>query len=103
MKNTHEITGVLEMVSRLPSSTNGNPRYLVSIRENKPDNGEDLRFRYHARTKVDSSFAYEVDNLFGKEVVAVVGEHFGRTHIESARKSSQQRSAEKYVRDAYTF
>jgi hypothetical protein len=103
MKNTREITGVLKMVRRLPSSTNGNPRYFVSIRCNKPYNGEDRYFTCNAKTKVDSSFAYEVDNLFGKEVVAVVGEHFGSTHIESARKSSQQRSAEKYVHDAYTF
>jgi hypothetical protein len=103
MKNTREITGVLKKVRRLPNSTNGNPRYLVSIRRNKPYGDEPRHFEVEAKTKVDSSFAYEVDNLFGKEVVAVIGYHFGSTHIESARESSRQRSAEKYVRDAYTF
>ena len=77
------------MVRRLPGSINGNPRYLVSIRCNKPYNGEDRYFKREAKTKVDSSFAYEVDNLFGKEVIAVVGEHFGSTHIESAKPVSK--------------
>jgi hypothetical protein len=86
MKNTREVTGVIEMFERLKNSTNGNPRYVVSIRETKPGARAGVRFEYHARTKVDSGFAYELPNLFGKEVVAVVGEHFGRIHIESAKK-----------------
>jgi len=84
MKNTRKITGILREVKRLPSSTNGNPRYLVAIWGigGNPYKA-DVTF---AKTKVDSSFAYEVDNFFGKKVVAVVGDHYGSTHIESAMK-----------------
>ena len=81
MKNTRNITGILREVKRLPSSTNGNPRYLIAIWGIGAN-----PYLTFAKTKVDSSFAYEVDNFFGKKVVAVVGDHYGSTHIESAKR-----------------
>jgi hypothetical protein len=91
MKNTHTITGTLENVMRLPNSYNGNPRYLVSIDARNDFGGNTfLMYDYaNLKTKVDSGFAYELPNLFGKEVVAVVGEHYGSTHIESAKPVSK--------------
>ena len=87
MKNTHEITGVIAMVKRLKNSTNGNPRYLASITSANPGGLFDT-VRVEVKTKVDSGFAYELPNFFGKEVVAVVGEHFGSAHIESAKETA---------------
>jgi hypothetical protein len=80
MKNTFKVEGVLEMVKRLPSSYNGNPRYLVSITTPNPGGLFDT-VKVEAKTTVDSGIAYAMPNLFGKKVNAVIGEHYGSTHI----------------------
>ena len=64
MKNVSRHTGKLELVKRLPSSINGNPRYLVRV------NG------WECRTPVDSSLGYSIDNLFGEIVIAEIGTHY---------------------------
>ena len=56
---THE--GTLEILCRLPSSSNGNPRYLLRV---------DGRT---CRTMVDSGLAYGVPNHDGKRVRATLG------------------------------
>ena len=95
MKNTHTITGTLENVMRLPNSYNGNPRYLVCI-DSRNDFGGNT-FYANLKTKVDSGFAYELPNLFGKEVVAVVGEHYGSTHIESAKVATRNKAMDAMI------
>ena len=62
MTNTVEITGRLSYVQRKPSSTNGNPRYLVAI-----DLGNETANGY--LTQIDGSVGYEVANYkIGREV-----------------------------------
>jgi hypothetical protein len=59
-------------VKRLPSSTNGNPRYFVTV------DG------WFCRTAVDCSLGYKVKNLDGKRVVATIGTHYGVPTLLSA-------------------
>lgn len=75
MKNVTRHTGTLEIVSRLPSSANGNPRYLLRV------DG------FTCRTAVDSSHAYEVTNFDGKRVEATIGTHFGVATLDTLRKA----------------
>lgn len=56
----HQVTGTLRIVRRLPSSFNGNPRYLVDI------NGEDYR------TAPDAMLAYGIERFDQKRVTAEV-------------------------------
>lgn len=70
MKYREELKGVLQMVDRLPSSRNGNPRYLLMI--------GDRVFR----TGVDSGFAYVVPNYVGKWVKVTVGLHYNATTLD---------------------
>jgi hypothetical protein len=70
MKNATHHTGTLTVVTRLKSSLNGNPRYLVML------DG------YIASTKVDAMLGYGITNFDGKEVKAVIGTHYGTITIE---------------------
>jgi hypothetical protein len=75
MKNMSRHIGTLEIVSRLPSSRNGNPRYLLRV------DG------FTCRTSVDSSFGYSVTNFDGKRVEATIGTHFGVATLNTLRKA----------------
>ena len=65
MKNITRHVGTLSVVKRLPSSVNGNPRYLIGV------DG------YLVKTAPDSSIAFEVTNFDGKEVIAEIGTFYG--------------------------
>ena len=69
MKNITRHTGKLEIIKRLASSLNGNPRYLVRV------DG------WTARTSVDSMIAYGITNFDGKQVKATIGTHYGLATI----------------------
>ena len=73
MKNITEHTGTLEVLQRLPSSVNGNPRYLIKV------DG------YTASTKVDSDLGYGITNFDGKDVQAVIGTHYGKRSLVSVQ------------------
>lgn len=66
MRDTQEYTGRLRVIERLPSSINGNPRYMLMI-------GSEI-----CRTAVDSGHAYGVTNYDGKIVKATIGRHYGK-------------------------
>jgi len=72
MKNVTRHEGTLEIVKRLPNSTNGNPRYLLRV------DG------WTCRTAVDDSFAYTIEKLDGKKVKAYIGMHYGVATLDSA-------------------
>ena len=74
MKQVTKVTGVLTVVKRLPSSYNGNPRYMVKV-------GDTL-----ARTAVDSSEGYTVTNYRDKEVTCDIGLHYGVATIENIKE-----------------
>jgi len=61
VKDTTTHTGNLEVIMRLPSSRNGNPRYLLRV------DG------WTCRTAVDSGLAYGITNYDGKQVKAHIG------------------------------
>jgi len=73
MKNVTRHIGKLEIVRRLPSSANGNPRYLVYVAG------------FTCRTAVDSSLGYSVTNFDGKNVVATIGTHYGVATLDSVQ------------------
>ena len=73
MKNRHEHTGTLYIIERMPSSTNGNPRYKAMVN------------RFVFCTMVDSSYGYSITNYDNKPVTVVVGEHRGRWQLDSLR------------------
>ena len=70
MKNQTTVTGKLEIIHRMPSSINGNPRYFVRI------NGQTCK------TKPDSDSAYSITNYDGKTVSAIIGTYYGSVHCE---------------------
>jgi hypothetical protein len=73
MKNMTRHTGKLEIIKRLPSSANGNPRYLLKV------DG------WTCRTAVDSSLGYSVTNFDGKTVHATIGTHYGNATLDSVQ------------------
>lgn len=78
MKNRRVISGVLNIIKRLPSSLNGNPRYLVMIGEHR------------CRTKANSSCGYVITNYRGEHVTATVGDHYGKLHIDKVRLTNRK-------------
>lgn len=74
MKNITRHVGLVEILERLPSSVNGNPRYLLKV------DG------HTCRTAVDSSHGYSVTNYDGKQVRATIGTHYGRATLNSIEK-----------------
>jgi hypothetical protein len=75
MKNITGHTGLLEIIERLPSSANGNPRYLLRV------DG------WTCRTAVDSSLGYSVTNYDGKRVAATIGTHYGNATLDTLRSA----------------
>lgn len=71
MKNRTRHFGKLEIITRLPNSYYGNPRYLLRV------DG------WTCRTSVDSSLAYKLPNDDGKEVEAIIGTHYGVATLDS--------------------
>ena len=71
MKNISRHNGKLEVIQRLPSSINGNPRYLLRI------NG------ITCKTAVDSTHGYCITNYDGKEVNATIGTHYGTATLDT--------------------
>lgn len=65
MQNVTRHVGYLTVTRRLPSSANGNPRWLLKV------DG------WSCRTPVDSFLGYEVQRLDGKVVEATIGTHYG--------------------------
>ena len=74
MKNITQHTGILELIKRLPSSTYGNPRYLVRLAG------------HECRTAPNSSLAYELPNWFNKKVTGTLGTHYGLTTLKNIQK-----------------
>ena len=75
MKNITQHTGKLSIISRLPSSINGNPRYLIQV------DG------WTCRTRVDCSIGYEITNFEGRQVKATIGTHYGLTTLRTLQAS----------------
>jgi hypothetical protein len=75
VKNITQHTGTLEFIDRLPSSVNGNPRYLVRL------DG------WTCRTAPDSAVAYFIPNHFGKKVTANIGTYYGYATIKNVKKA----------------
>lgn len=73
MKNVSRHQGKLEVLKRLPSSLNGNPRYLIRV------DG------FTCKTAVDSGYGYSVTNFDGKEVIAYIGTHYGIATLDSLK------------------
>ena len=73
MKNISCHIGTLSIIQRLPSSVNGNPRYLLSV------NG------VICKTSVDSSYGYSDTNFDGKQVEATIGTHYGSATLKSLK------------------
>ena len=76
MKNKSAMFGVLRVLKRLPSSTNGNPRYMLRI--------DSVMFV----TAPDSGLAYRITNFDGKSVKAELGMHYGKLTIDSIEEST---------------
>lgn len=71
MKNISRHTGKLDVIKRLPSSRNGNPRYLLRIAG------------YTCRTAPDAGIAYAITNYDGKTVTALIGSHYGVATLDT--------------------
>jgi hypothetical protein len=76
MKNRTHHTGHLCIIKRLPQSTNGNARFMVTV------DG------WHCRTGVDSGVVDDVKNMEGKVVDAVIGTHYGVPTLDSLSLAS---------------
>lgn len=74
MKNITAHRGILEVIERLPSSLNGNPRYLIRV------DG------WTCKTRVDSNLGYKVNNYEGKQVIATIGTHYGVATLYTVSK-----------------
>ena len=71
MKNITRHTGILEIMKRLPSSRNGNPRYLAIV------DG------YAFKTSVDSSYGYCITNYDGRLVTVTIGSHYNQATLNT--------------------
>lgn len=74
MKNISRHIGVVESVTRMPSSSNANPRFRVYVAG------------VSCCTTPDSSYGYMIQNLLGKKVEVLVGTHYGICQIDSIRE-----------------
>ena len=75
MAKTQERTGKLRVLSRLPSSRNGNPRYLLDI-------GGTV-----CRTAPDSGLAYSITNYEGDQVRAKIGTYRGHLTVHNVERA----------------
>ena len=71
MKNITRHSGKLVVGSRMPQSTNGNPRFIVSV------DG------FTCRTAPDSPLGYDVQSLNGRYVQATIGTYYGHATLDS--------------------
>ena len=71
MKNITRNTGKLELIKRLPSSINGNPRFLVKV------DG------WTCSTQPDTQLGYSIQNWWNKTVTATIGTHYGNPQIDN--------------------
>mgnify|MGYP004452189145 FL=1 len=71
MKNVARSTGKLEFVKRLPSSKNGNPRFLVKV------DG------WTCSTQPDTQLGYSIQNWWNKTVTADIGTHYTTRQIDN--------------------
>lgn len=71
MKNLTQHKGLLEILTRMDSSANGNPRFLIRI------DG------FKCVTGVDSMLGYSIQNYEGREVIATIGTHYGRATLNT--------------------
>lgn len=74
MKNMTSHTGKLEIIERMPSSRNGNPRYRLRV------DG------WTCVTQPDAMIAYGIPNLDGKIVQATIGTHYGVATLQHAKE-----------------
>ena len=74
MKNVSRHVGTLEVLTRLPSSYFGNPRYLIRVAG------------VTCKTAVDSGYGYAITNYEGREVIAYIGTHYGAATLDSLKK-----------------
>jgi hypothetical protein len=72
MENKFKISGKLEIIERMKSSKNGNPRYKFTVGNSLP-----------IVTGVDSSYGYEITNHDGKPIIITVGTHYGKLTLDS--------------------
>lgn len=75
MKNITGHEGKLEILKRLPSSHNGNPRYLLRV------DG------WKCVTPVDSSYGYSIPKFAGKRVKATIGTHYGVATLNDVQEA----------------
>ena len=75
MKNLTQHEGELKILTRLDSSTNGNPRFLISI------DG------FVCKTGVDCMHGYTIQNLDGARVKASIGTHYGSATLNQVNKA----------------
>lgn len=73
MRNVTTHTGRLEILGRMPSSRNGNPRYRLRV------DG------WTCCTPVDSQLGYSVPNMDGKTVQAEIGTFRGVPMLRYAK------------------
>lgn len=70
MKNSKWVTGKLELIERLNSSSFGNPRFLVKV-------GSTV-----CRTAPNAMLGYGIQNHFGCNVKALVGNYYGKATVK---------------------
>jgi hypothetical protein len=70
MKDVSTHVGILAIVSRLPQSAEGNPRFYIMIGG------------VPCTTTVDSALAYTVQSMQGKVVTAQIGTHYNTASLE---------------------
>lgn len=75
MRNISRHEGKFEIIKRLPTSINGNPRYLVRIGG------------FTCKTPVDSTLGYSAPNYDGKEVIATIGTHYNTATLDTVWES----------------
>ena len=73
MKNQTVHLGRFEVVRRLPSSSNGNPRYLLRV------DG------WTCRTAPDSGLAYNIGKYDRRQVEAIIGTYYGKATLQSVK------------------
>ena len=75
MKNITKHIGKVENLERLPSSSNGNPRYKFNI------DG------YTVCTATDCMLGYEIKNLNGANVEVTIGQHYGKLTLNTIKRT----------------
>ena len=74
MKNLTRHVGKLEVLERLASSYHGNPRFLVRVAG------------FTCKTAPDAMLGYGVQNYDGREVVALIGTHYGQLTLSQVEQ-----------------